>query len=97
MKRFSENIFKLITKLKILKDRSVGWVSMFNLFMLASMYFKDYSGLTIFGLNNWQVIIIGFVGIITLTFIDYKFLIPLEQEFYLKINPEWNKKMNKKK
>jgi len=90
-----EKVFKFITKLKILKDRSVGWVSMLNLFMIASLYLKDYHDFTFLGFNSITILIVGIVGIIFLTLLDFIFILPREQEYYLSVNAEWNREIKK--
>jgi len=91
-----EKIFKFITKLKILKDRSVGFISIFNMLMIVALYLKDYRNFTFLGLNGVVILIIGVIGIIVLTLFDYIYILPREQEFYFQNNPEFQRKMRER-
>lgn len=77
--------WRLIAKIKILKDRAAGWAVLANLFMISHIFAKDNP-------NGIIILIIGAAVIIALSIIDYLYILPKEQELYWQKNPEWRRR-----
>jgi hypothetical protein len=91
MKIAKELLIKYFTYLKILKDRAMGWTAVFNLIMLSIIFIKSFN-YSSFGLLTF---IGGILAVIIITILDFVYILPKEQEYYLTINPEWNKLIKK--
>ena len=73
----------LFAKLKIFKDRLMAWGTLANFVMIVSLSLG-------YKLEFIHIFLLGMCCLI-LTVLDIKFVIPIEQEYYFKRNPEWNK------
>jgi len=73
----------LVTKLKIFKDRLMAWGTVANFIMLACLSVG-------IRLESWHLAALAFVCL-AVAAIDMKYILPREQEYYFKRNPEWQK------
>jgi hypothetical protein len=71
----------LAAKAKIFKDRLMAWGVLINFIMLACLSLG-------IKLVFWQLAILGTLALI-MTYIDMKYIIPMEQAYYFQRNPEW--------
>lgn len=94
-------IWDLITKIKIFKDRAQGWASPYSFFMMYYLFLEK-----IWSTDSLQIIsdyiplhwarafltVAPPVLIAISTVCDIKNILPREQEYYFKRNPEWQKR-----
>lgn len=83
------SLVKSLTTLKILRDRSMGWVSTFNFMMIGYLFLQNFED-KVMGII---IVAIGIVIVSIVTILDYIFILPKEQEYYLQVNKVWNDKM----
>lgn len=81
-------MINIITKLKIFKDRASGWLSILSYAQIMAIYLitSNFSPLSII------ITIGGLITVVVITIFDFKYILPKEQEYYFKVNPEWNKR-----
>ena len=81
-------ITKTIAKLKILKDRAIGWFGIWTYFLMALVYFK---------IELPIIYTVGFFLLcLLMTMVDWLFIFPREQEFYWERNPAYKRLRDKK-
>jgi len=76
--------WELIAKLKIFKDRAINWGVLINFFMLTCLSV------------DIKLSFVHIIALIILVFIiayfDMKYILPVEQEYFFKRNPEWQRR-----
>lgn len=87
-----DTFWKWVTLFKIARDRAGGWVSIATYLQIAYL-------MIISSVHGWVIFIACSVFILLVTIIDMVFVIPREQVWMLKNNPEWQelKKLIKEK
>jgi len=76
-----------IAKAKIFKDRLMAWATGINVIMLACLTMK----IQLLPEHILALIMTTFA----ITYIDMKYILPCEQEYYFQRNPEWQKRNNR--
>jgi hypothetical protein len=82
------NTWQFIAKLKLIKDRAIGYFSLYTYLLIVLMYFKIEMG-------NLLAIIFLILCIIA-TIIDWIWIFPKEQEIIWKRNPAYDELKKKK-
>lgn len=67
----------------------MGWLSALNFMMIGYLFFQNMENKKI----GIIFLTIGLIIVAIITILDYIFILPKEQEHYLKVNPEWQKKL----
>ena len=73
-----------IAKAKICKDRLMAWATGINVVMLVCLNLK----IALLPEHIFALLMTAFAA----TYIDMKYILPCEQEYYFKRNPEWKKR-----
>ena len=79
------DIWRKLAQIKIFKDRATSWLALLNALQISILFLE--------GGKPWKIylFIISFIGIVVLSWIDYKKILPHEQGYMLEQNLEWKK------
>jgi hypothetical protein len=98
---------KNIATCKIFFDRAKAWATYYSFFMMFYLYSsKILDGASLGVVQSFVpflsipvlefiLIVFPFILIFIITIFDIRYILPSEQEYYLKVNPEWQKRDEK--